>query len=92
MVVCVVCVAREETEIIEGEVVELQVDRPATGSVSAIGPCAMGTPYSPVTHQPRENQGQKVGRLTLKTTEMETVYDLGGKMIDSLVKQKVTAG
>eukprot|EP00045_Choanoeca_perplexa_P006016 m.50411 g.50411 ORF g.50411 m.50411 type:complete len:480 (+) comp13418_c0_seq1:56-1495(+) len=59
---------KEETELIEGEVVELQVDRPATGS------------------------GQKVGRLTLKTTEMETVYDLGGKMIDSLVKQKVSAG
>ena len=25
---------REETEIIEGEVVEVQIDRPATGSVS----------------------------------------------------------
>ncbi|EDQ89954.1 uncharacterized protein MONBRDRAFT_18875 [Monosiga brevicollis MX1] len=59
---------KEETELIEGEVVELVVDRPATGS------------------------GQKVGQLTLKTTEMETVYDLGGKMIDSLIKQKVAAG
>eukprot|EP00911_Craspedida_sp_UC1_P002752 UC1_evm4s2017 len=59
---------KEETEIIEGEVVEIQIDRPATGS------------------------GQKVGRLTLKTTEMETVYDLGGKMIEQLTKQKVNAG
>lgn len=59
---------KEETEIIEGEVVELQIDRPATGS------------------------GQKVGRLTLKTTEMETVYDLGAKMIEQLTKQKVNAG
>lgn len=25
---------REETEIIEGEVVEIQIDRPATGTVS----------------------------------------------------------
>ena len=25
---------REETEIIEGEVVEIQIDRPATGAVS----------------------------------------------------------
>ncbi|KDO22095.1 RuvB-like 2 [Saprolegnia parasitica CBS 223.65] len=39
----------EETEIIEGEVVEIQVDTP-TGSV-----------------------GDKVGRLTLRTTEMETI-------------------
>lgn len=28
------CLAREETEIIEGEVVEIQIDRPATGTVS----------------------------------------------------------
>lgn len=59
---------KEESEIIEGEVVEIQIDRPATGS------------------------GQKVGKLTLKTTEMETIYDLGAKMIESLTKQKVMAG
>uniref|UniRef100_A0A671U764 RuvB-like helicase n=1 Tax=Sparus aurata TaxID=8175 RepID=A0A671U764_SPAAU len=59
---------KEETEIIEGEVVEIQIDRPATGT------------------------GAKVGKLTLKTTEMETVYDLGNKMIDSLSKEKVQAG
>ncbi|XP_046980303.1 ruvB-like 2 [Schistocerca americana] len=59
---------KEETEIIEGEVVEVQVDRPATGV------------------------GTKVGKLTLKTTEMETIYDLGSKMIESLMKEKVQAG
>ncbi len=37
-------------------------------------------------------QGQKVGKLTLKTTEMETIYDLGTKMIEQLTKQKVQAG
>ncbi|KAG8286666.1 RuvB-like 2 [Homalodisca vitripennis] len=58
----------EETEIIEGEVVEVQVERPATGV------------------------GAKVGKLTLKTTEMETIYDLGTKMIESLTKEKVQAG
>ncbi len=36
--------------------------------------------------------GAKVGKLTLKSTEMETVYDLGRKMIESLTKEKVTAG
>ncbi|XP_071830645.1 ruvB-like 2 isoform X2 [Apostichopus japonicus] len=59
---------KEETEIIEGEVVEIQVDRPASGT------------------------GTKVGKLTLKTTEMETIYDLGSKMIESLTKEKVQAG
>ncbi|KAI8499761.1 RuvB-like 2 [Branchiostoma belcheri] len=59
---------KEETEIIEGEVVEVQIDRPATGT------------------------GAKVGKLTLKTTEMETIYDLGTKMIESLTKEKVAAG
>jgi len=59
---------KEETEIIEGEVVEVQIDRPATGT------------------------GTKVGKLTLKTTDMETVYDLGNKMIESLIKEKAQAG
>merc|ERR1711998_650003 len=59
---------KEEAEIIEGEVVEIQIDRPAAGS------------------------GSKVGKLTLKTTEMETIYDLGAKMIDALQEEKVTSG
>lgn len=59
---------KEESEIIEGEVVEIQIDRPATGS------------------------GAKVGKLTLKTTEMETIYDLGTKMIESVTQEKVQAG
>jgi RuvB-like protein 2 len=59
---------KEEAEIIEGEVVEIQIDRPASGS------------------------GAKVGKLTLKTTEMETVYDLGAKMIECLQKEKVSSG
>jgi RuvB-like protein 2 len=62
----------EETEIIEGEVVEIQVDEPTSGG--------SGT------------SAEKTGRLTLCTTEMETVYDLGAKMIDGLQKEKVTAG
>jgi len=66
----------EETEIIEGEVVEIQVDSAAASSSSS-----------------SSNKGaDKIGKLTLKTTEMETVYDLGTKMIESLTKEKVTAG
>lgn len=59
---------KEETEIIEGEVVEIQIDRPATGT------------------------GQKVGKVTLKTTEMETSYDLGNKIIECFMKEKIQAG
>jgi RuvB-like protein 2 len=33
-----------------------------------------------------------VGKLTLKTTDMETIYDLGEKMIDGLIKEKVVSG
>lgn len=32
------------------------------------------------------------GRVTLKTTEMETIYDLGQKMIESFLKEKISAG
>ncbi|GAA6007698.1 hypothetical protein JCM11491_003929 [Sporobolomyces phaffii] len=58
---------KEESEIIEGEVVEIQIDRSLTGA-------------------------SKTGKITMKTTDMETVYDLGNKMIDALTKEKVIAG
>jgi RuvB-like protein 2 len=35
---------------------------------------------------------EQIGRLTLKTTDMESVYDLGRKMIESIQKEKITAG
>ena len=60
----------EETEVMEGEVVEVQIDTVA-----------------------KKGSGmEKTGRLTLCTTDMETVYDLGSKMIEALSKEKVTAG
>ncbi|KAI6792259.1 RuvB-like helicase [Hortaea werneckii] len=58
---------REESEVIEGEVVEIQIDRSVTGN-------------------------NKAGKLTLKTTDMETLYDMGTRMIDSMTKEKVMAG
>ncbi|PWN96572.1 RuvB-like helicase 2 [Tilletiopsis washingtonensis] len=58
---------KEEKEVVEGEVVEIIVDRSLTGAT-------------------------KTGKLTLKTTDMETIYDLGTKMIDSLNREKVSAG
>ena len=58
---------KEEAELIEGEVVEIEIERSVTS-------------------------GAKAGKLILKTTEMETVYDLGAKMIEQLQKEKVVAG
>lgn len=40
----------------------------------------------------RKLQATKTGKITVKTTDMETVYDLGNKMIDALTKEKVIAG
>jgi DNA helicase TIP49 (TBP-interacting protein) len=60
---------KEENEVIEGEVVEIEIDRPV-GNVGAA----------------------KIGKLTMKTSDMETVYDLGTKMIEALTKAKVNAG
>lgn len=42
--------------------------------------------------RPEAGSVAKSGKLTLKTTEMETIYDLGQKMIESLTKEKVSAG
>jgi len=60
---------KEETDVIEAEVVEIQIDRLAIAGAAS-----------------------KTGKLTLKSTEMETVYDLGAKMIEALGKEKVQSG
>jgi len=56
----------EEQEVMEGEVVEIQID----------------------THTAKT----KTGRLTLCTTDMETIYDLGTKMIERLTQERIGAG
>lgn len=57
---------KETVEIIEGEVVDLQIDRSGSGKAG--------------------------GKMTLKTTDMEAVYELGQKMIEALSKERVQAG
>lgn len=57
---------KEESEVIEGELVHLEFDK---------GP-----------------NGEKIGKMTLKTTDMESTYDLGGKMVEGLMNEKVTVG
>ncbi|TKR72237.1 hypothetical protein L596_019715 [Steinernema carpocapsae] len=42
--------------------------------------------------RPQSGIGPKVGKLTLKTTDMETIYDLGNKIVESLLKERVVAG
>ena len=63
---------KESTELIEGEVVEISVDRNVNYNAAS--------------------QPMKSGKLTLRTTDMEAIYDLGQKMIDSLAKDKVSPG
>jgi len=60
----------EEQEVMEGEVVEIQIDTLA-GEGGKVG---------------------KTGRMTMCTTDMETIYDLGTKMIEKLTQERVTAG
>ena len=64
---------------------EIQIDRPATGAVIKIFHIHF---FIKIDHF----QGAKIGKMTLKTTEMETIYDLGQKMIEALTKEKVQAG
>ena len=76
---------KEETELIEGQVVEIQIDRSLTG-VRSLVRSTFGFYISSCY------QATKTGKLTIKTTDMETIYDLGMKMIDALTKEKVLAG
>lgn len=76
---------REEAEVLEGEVVELEIDRapPASSLGPGVAPAAAGVAAAAATPS---------GRLTMKTTDMETVFDLGAKMVDALLAARVTAG
>merc|ERR1711985_73245 len=40
----------------------------------------------------KAHQIVKCGRLTLKTTEMNAIYDIGAKMIESLMRKKISTG
>ncbi|EPY42010.1 RuvB-like protein 2 [Angomonas deanei] len=62
---------KEETEMIEGEVVEVAMEKPSANPAEA---------------------SQRTGTLVLKTSDMESTFDLGQKMIESLQKEKVQVG
>jgi RuvB-like protein 2 len=40
----------------------------------------------------KSSNNEKIGKLTMKTTDMESVYDLGQKMIEGLQAEKITSG
>ncbi|KAL9831830.1 putative DNA helicase [Arabidopsis thaliana] len=61
---------KEETDVIEGEVVTISIDRPASSGGSV----------------------KKTGKITMKTTDMESNFDLGWKLIEALDKEKVQSG
>ena len=62
---------KEETEIIEAEVVEINIEKPSSNPAQA---------------------SQRTGQLVLKTSDMESTFDLGQKMIENLQKEKITVG
>ncbi|CUS14053.1 unnamed protein product [Tuber aestivum] len=82
---------KEESEVIEGEVVEIQIDRSVTGVFHPSSILPVGGTLLQIQLLTRQ-KGHKQGKLTMKTTDMETMYDLGAKMIDGLTKEKVMAG
>ena len=61
----------EDAEVIEGEVVSIDVERPSTDPTLA---------------------KQRSGQLVLKTADMESAYDLGGKLIDALQREGIHVG
>ncbi|GIX64850.1 RuvB-like 2 [Babesia caballi] len=67
----------EEAEVIEGEVTEIEIDR---FSNRQIDPASFSS--APTT----------VGKMTIKTTDMETLYDVGHKLIEAMRREKITAG
>ncbi|GFE55486.1 hypothetical protein BaOVIS_028900 [Babesia ovis] len=67
----------DECEVIEGEVTEIEIDRFANRQVD---PSSFSS--APTT----------VGKMTMKTTDMETLYDVGHKLIEAMRRENITAG
>ncbi|CAJ0585362.1 unnamed protein product, partial [Mesorhabditis spiculigera] len=59
---------KETSDVLCGEVVSIEVDRPVSG------------------------QGPKLGKLTLRTADMESIYEMGGKLIEKMMKMEVQSG
>lgn len=68
---------KEEAEIVEGEVVEIEIEK-STSKCHFLFRCPIILYFLII------DSGTKTGKITLKTTEMETVYDLGNKMIEAI--------
>uniref|UniRef100_A0AC34RRR2 RuvB-like helicase n=1 Tax=Panagrolaimus sp. JU765 TaxID=591449 RepID=A0AC34RRR2_9BILA len=58
----------EKKNVLVGEVVMVETERPATGI------------------------GKRTGKITLKTTDMEAIFDVGSKMVESIIKERITTG
>lgn len=58
----------EKKNVLVGEVVTVETERPASGI------------------------GKRTGKITLKTTDMEAIFDVGSKMVESIIKERITAG
>ncbi|GCA62986.1 RuvB-like protein, partial [Kipferlia bialata] len=65
---CIGVRIREETELLEGEVVDIRVEETTSGS------------------------GEKTGFIVIRTLDMESRFDLGARMVESLDKEGVTSG
>jgi len=44
------------------------------------------------TERPASGVGKRTGKITLKTTDMEAIFDVGSKMVETIIKDRITAG
>lgn len=76
---------KSESDIIEGEVVDIELQTLSTSNISQFD----------INSNSKLNSsriGKKVSQITLKTTEMETCYNLGEKMTEQLIKCNINIG
>uniref|UniRef100_A0A7E4V1Y4 RuvB-like helicase n=1 Tax=Panagrellus redivivus TaxID=6233 RepID=A0A7E4V1Y4_PANRE len=51
-----------------------------------------GEVVSVETERPQNGIGKRTGKITLKTTDMEAVFDIGSKMIETVIRDRISAG
>lgn len=52
----------------------------------------MGEVVAIESERPASGLGRRTGKVTLKTTDMEAVFDIGSKMIESIIRERIVTG
>lgn len=77
-------------QVLEGEVVHVEIDRPASGVGPKVGKLTLKTTDMEVNLNSKSPLFYN--NIVLPSILFKAIYDIGSKMTESVIKERVTAG